>query len=528
MHGRRSRFTFLAKLLVATLFVLATDWLFEGCRIGSWLGALAFAWALASAIVRPAVRRGPSRVALLIAGGFALVLAYDPGLLAWALFWTALSIATLLPRTDGFDDAWRWMVRLLAHALTGPLTPLSDLPRLFRSRPHQGRLTMRALVVMLALPLAMSALFVALFARANPLIAHAFAHIELPTLGEAAFWLLILATVWPSLRPHRWATRLATSMPAAKVTLPGASLPSVLVSLVLFNAVFAVQNGLDIAFLWSDASLPAGVSLAEYAHRGAYPLIVTALLAGVFVLATMKPGSATAGSPAIRRLVILWVAQNLLLVASSILRTCDYIAVFMLTAWRLAALAWMALVGLGLVLICWRMLTGRSARWLINCNALAALLVLTVSSIIDLDAAAAAWNVRHAREVGGRGVALDLCGLHQLGPAALLPLIEFEQGRLDPRFRDRVRSVRQQILVGDVDWQTSLVARQSNWRTWTWRDATRLDAARQLLGPHPGEPLPIPAGATRDCDGAVELPPPPPPTTPPPAPTLPLTKAPGA
>jgi hypothetical protein len=47
------------------------------------------------------------------------------------------------------------------------------------------------------------------------------------------------------------------------------------------------------------------VSLAAYAHRGAYPLIATALLAGVFVLATMKPGSATAASLAIRRLVIL-------------------------------------------------------------------------------------------------------------------------------------------------------------------------------------------------------------------------------
>ncbi len=66
----------------------------------------------------------------------------------------------------------------------------------------------------------------------------------------------------------------------------------------------------------------------------------------------------------LRRLVTLWIAQNVLLVASSILRTIDYIAVYSLTPWRIAALAWMALVAVGLVLILWRMWRGLSARWL--------------------------------------------------------------------------------------------------------------------------------------------------------------------
>jgi hypothetical protein len=520
MPGQQSRFTFLAKLLAALALIADADWLFIDGRIGSWLGGLALAWVAMLVLTRPALRRGPAPIALVAAIGFALMMVNQPGLLVWVLFWVALSIAALLPRTAGFDDAWRWAIRLAAHAATGPFSPLFDLPRLFRPRPHRGRLTARGLAAMLVLPIAMSALFVALFASANPLIARVFEDIRLPSIGEVAFWLFVLAIVWPSLRPRSGATRIATMMPEAEVTLPGASLPSVLISLALFNIVFAIQNGLDLAFLWSGAPLPAGVSLAEYAHRGAYPLIVTALLAGVFVLATMKPGSATAASPAIRRLVVLWVAQNLLLVASSILRTCDYIAVYMLTAWRIAALAWMLLVALGLVLICWRMLTGRSARWLINWNALAAALVLTASSVVDLDAVAAEWNVNHAKEVGGSGVALDLCGLSFLRGSALLPLIELEQRPIDPRFRDRVRSVRQQIMGGDTDWQTSFVAQQANWRSWTWRNAKRLDAARRLLGPRPVQASPIPQGARRDCDGSIDLP------TPPSPPTPPLTKAP--
>ena len=49
-----------------------------------------------------------------------------------------------------------------------------------------------------------------------------------------------------------------------------------------------------------------------------------------------KPGSSGARSPLVRRLILLWVAQNLLLVASSILRTLDYIDAFSLTRLRIA------------------------------------------------------------------------------------------------------------------------------------------------------------------------------------------------
>lgn len=526
MPAQVSRFTFLAKALAALLLVAAADWLFTDFLIGSWLGGLALTWVIALALIRPVTRRGPARVALICAAGFALALIYQPGPLTWVMFWSALSIAALLPRTPGFDDAWRWTIRLLAHGFSSPLALVVDVRRLAGNRSYQERPTIRSTVAMLALPILMSALFIALFASANPLIAQLFANIRLPSFWEVGFWLFALAIIWPSLRPTAWVTRVAGGIPEAEVTLPGASLPSVLVSLVLFNAVFAIQNGLDLAFLWSGAPLPAGVSLAEYAHRGAYPLIGTALLAGIFVLTTMKPGSPTAASPAIRKLVVLWVGQNLLLVASSILRTCDYIGIYMLTGWRIAALAWMGLVALGLVLICWRMLTGRSARWLINSNALAATTLLAAATIVDLDAMSAEWNVNHAREVGGQGVALDLCQLNMMGSAALLPLTALEGRKLDSEFRERVTFVRYRVL-------TDTLRDQHNWRTWNWLDGRRLGQARLMLEANPRQPI----NMNRDCNGAViveevapPIPPAPPvqPSTPSPGPHSALTEGPAA
>ena len=502
-----TRFSFLIKVPAVIAMIAAADQLFLQGRMGSWIGALALGWIALLLAVRPALRRRPSLVALLVAAGFALAMAHDPGLLGWVLFWSALSIATLMPRVGRFDDAWRWSLRLLVHAVSGPLTPVLDLERLSRHRPRRGGRNLAGIAALVVPPLAMTALFVTLFAAANPIIAQALGRIRLPWFGEVLFWGMTLVVVWPSLRPSRWATRRPRYLPQPDIALPAIPGASLLLSLLLFNAAFAVQNGLDLAFLWSGAPLPQGMTLADYAHRGAYPLIATALLAGLFVLVALKPGSASAANPLIRRLVVLWVAQNLLLVASSILRTLDYVDAYSLTGFRIAALAWMGLVAVGLALICWRMLAGKSAAWLINANALMAVLVLSAASVVDLEASAAAWNVRHAREVGGRGVELDLCYLAS-GSSALLPLIELERRPLPPLFRDRVRYVR------DLQFQR-LARGQADWRSWTWRGARRLATARRLLGDNPPAPAGLPPHAFRDCDGSINQPEPAAPAVPP-------------
>ena len=68
--------------------------------------------------------------------------------------------------------------------------------------------------------------------------------------------------------------------------------------------------------------------------------------AAAFVLIAMKPGGAAERSKVIRTLVYLWVAQNVLLVASSILRLDLYVQTYLLTWWRIAAFIWMGLVAI--------------------------------------------------------------------------------------------------------------------------------------------------------------------------------------
>jgi hypothetical protein len=494
---RLRRFSFVQKIALAAALVALADHLFFFQRIGSTAGLFAAALLIAILVATPAIGRSrPALAAATAALLFVAVLGDHPSPLAAALFLAAAALAVLLPRTRGFDDGWRWAKRLLLHALLSAIGPLLDWGRLRSARRRRGPARVAAALPLLALPVLGTILFLGLFSAANPLISSAFARIDLLAMvggfsaARLLFWLLAALVVWGLLRPPRILLPPAAAR-AGELSLPGVSPASIALSLAAFNLVFALQNGLDIAFLWSGAPLPDDMTLAEYAHRGAYPLIATALLAALFVLVTLRPGSAGAENPLIRGLVSVWIAQNLVLVASTMLRTFDYIEAFSLTRLRIAALVWMALVAVGLVLICIRLWRRKSGPWLINANLAAALVALSACSAVDLGAVAARWNVRHAMEAGGPGVPLDLCYLNALGPSALLPLIELESRPIRPRFRERVSWTRNLIM-------DRLATRQGDWHGWTFRGARRSAEAKRLIAERR---LPRFSADVRGCDG---------------------------
>lgn len=494
---RLRRFSFVQKVALAAGLVALADHLFFFQRVGSTAGLFAAALLIAILVATPAI--GRSRPALAAAAAallFVALLGDDPSPLAAGLFLAAAALAVLLPRTRGFDDGWRWAKRLFLHALLSLIGPQLDWGRLRSARRRRGPARIAAALPLLALPVLGTSLFLALFSAANPLISNAFARIDLLaavggfSITRLFFWLVATLLVWSLLRPPRILLAESTAR-SGELGLPGVSPASIALSLAAFNLVFALQNGLDIAFLWSGAPLPGDMTLAEYAHRGAYPLIATALLAALFVLVTLRPGTSTAESRLVRGLVYVWIGQNLVLVASTMLRTVDYIEAYSLTRLRIAALVWMALVAVGLVLICIRLWRRKSGPWLINANLAAALVALTACSAVDLGALAARWNVRHAQEVDGPGVPLDLCYLNQLGPSALLPLIELESRPIGPRFRERVAWTRNLIM-------DRLATRQRDWHGWTFRNARRSAEAKRLIAEHR---LPRFSANVRDCNG---------------------------
>lgn len=346
------------------------------------------------------------------------------------------------------------------------------------------------------LPLALGAVFLLLFASANPLVERWLDAIDLRgPAGQISwvrilFWLLAVAAVWPfvflqlrcagkkqSLKEKLEADFRAAWPPSSSqpsVADPPSALfgkAAILRSLVLFNLMFAVQTGLDAAYLWGGVALPDGLTYAAYAHRGAYPLIVTALLAAGFVLVATRPGSEAARSPLIRALVYLWTAQNIVLVVSSILRLDLYVAVYSLTYLRIVAFIWMGLVAVGLLLIVARIALDRSNTWLIGANLVSLAATLYVCCFLNFPRMIAIYNVEHSADLGLP--VLDLGYLYSLGPHAIPGLDLFITRHNDFR-RSDVITMRDTLALQHRQ-------RMGDWRAWSvqdWQLARYLEAQR--------------------------------------------------
>lgn len=460
-------------------------------------------------------------VAIFLAALCAAALLTNPVRATWTEFAVAIAVlaAALLPAIEDFGLlslvfavagagvfvllTTGWPARPAAQRLTdvswmvvsGPFRLAADLGRAIhearqRDIAKQGASWLIAWIV----PVGLGGLFLLLFSQANPLIEQWLTSVNTSywkslDLVRPLFWLAVIALTWPFLRVRigntpsmqaimnalelelspMWSpltqSPAATTSPAATVLADGPLFgrSAILRSLVLFNALFIVQSALDLAYLWGGLALPAGMSYASYAHRGAYPLILTALLAAAFVLAAMQPGSSIERSRLVRALVFLWIGQNVLLVLSSILRLDLYVDVYSLTEWRCAAFVWMLLVAAGLVLIVARIVLDRSNRWLVWGNAAVLALTLYICSLVDFSGVIARFNVMHSREIAGAGEPVDMAYLCSLGPAAL-PALDMLAAKAStsgqrPPFVDNCRR----------SLELRHAARMGDWRAWTFR-----------------------------------------------------------
>ena len=329
----------------------------------------------------------------------------------------------------GSDAGWAVALRASARWFwQGTLRNFGDLFRL-GSGASSARIGRAGLLRELRdwiLPLGMGGLFVLLFIRANPVldtwalaVSNWSPDISFDPL-RVLFWLVLAGFIWPLLRlPAMRPRLLAPAKPGITVHLPEALLNprSVLRALLTFNLIFALQTGLDLTYLWGGVSLPAGMTYATYAHRGAYPLVVTALLAGGFALIAQP---FVKERPVLRGLLLLWTAQNILLVGSSILRLELYVEVYGLTRLRFAAFIWMGLVVAGLFLMVWQVIRNTPVSWLLARAGLLGLTAVYLCCFVNVAGFVAAHNLARTDQD------FDHYYLCNLGPGAAVAIARAE------------------------------------------------------------------------------------------------------
>ena len=434
-------------LLVGVLFL--ADWFFFGVSggLGFALWTLIAALGIYATVYRTVTWRQARRpVAILIAGvipmievvSFVTVMIGLAGLITFGLMITAKDSKTF--------PLLKALLRLLPLGLR---QIFQDALAMRMTVPDKRG--MRSIMFDWALPVGVGFVFILLFALANPLLDTWFEalfdlHI-LPNPERFWFWVLMAFAIWPLLRLAAMSQSLLMEKPKeGPVWRSGfVNARSVQRALIVFNIIFLIQTLSDIGYLWGGFALPEGLSYAEYAHRGAYPLLVTALLAGMFAILA-QPYIGTGSR--LRGLLFLWIGQNIMLVLSSILRLELYVDIYGLTRLRVAAYIWMTVVAIGLGLMIAQMIRKEPVMWFFK-HAFAVGFVAFYGAVLwNTDGYIARHNLAQGRED------FYLCTLSEGAFAAMQAHAE-KTGR--HYCSDRYRTV--------------TVSQPADWREWGYRNA---------------------------------------------------------
>lgn len=487
----RRSFGLLALLCVA--LVIVADRLFYDQPLG-WTGGLFAALLAVGVLIRNArgLRVWAGRITLLALAGLVLALVEHPGPLRITMALLALASLAAINHHGWTTSASAWIARwfeIFSRAFVQLPTDIVWANRW--TRTHGGRAA-RALRTFSqwSIPVLLSLVFIGLFALANPVvstwverasnsISRVFTNFfEYVSVSRMLLWAGFAAVSWSLLRGRcRWplARKGVAEQDIAQPLVGPASLdlPGLLVRcLILFNLVFAVEMAIDLATVLSNGSiLPEGMTFRAYARRGAYPLVATALLAAGFVIIAFPSGktalAAMQNSNAMRwarRLVCLWIAQNVLLTLSAMWRLWMYVEAFSLTRLRVAAAIWMALVAIGLITIIWRIIQHRTNSWLVRVNLVSLLATLYICCFFNFDSTIVWYDAQRCMEIGGPGPHLDREYLRSLGPEAIEPFQWLEQRTAKAEFAEQLRG---DVRTLTMDLQGDL----KTWQGWTWRRA---------------------------------------------------------
>lgn len=492
-------------LAVCLVITAVADILFYrtglGCNLGLFLFILGgLAWVMESRRLWTI----PGKVISLALLAVVAALFLDSGPLAFIMGMLLCFMLRIIGLGRWSTSVFTWGLSLIDFLLTGWFSCFRRNPAVKENKNKWGSISLIG-VIKWGIPGILSLVFIVLFGFANPIIDNwisavfkslwgCLENITLPDPGRIFLWLFIGVWVWAFIQMsgRRFALvdwvveQFRLTVAAAKSggtffyafyrrwrrTAPaGAAVDDVSAfsmfcagivwrCLLLFNVIFLLQNLLDIRYLWAGMTLPQGMSYASYAHRGAYPLIATALLAAVFVLLCFSGDRDRSIWRWPRLLVYFWLGQNVFLVCSAVKRLMLYVSVYHLTLLRVAAMIWMALIAVGLMLILIKIVTGKNNVWLVNANLVTLFVSLLLCCFIDFRGMVADYNVRQCRE---NVSAVDLGYLGELGVNALpaVELLRSLEGKMSPEQQRMLNMIRNKLII--------VLSEDRGWQAWTWR-----------------------------------------------------------
>jgi len=476
------------RLIAATAAVLLVGWLgdflFWRHEVGLSVGLFAAVIALGMWVAgRRSVPGGIILAALLVSaaqsvievcftnvaclGAFLILLLaetqFDGFARGWPRWSEALVYTLFAPfRWFGFVGAWSEVRTVAAsHGLNSPVT----LGRLLTASLPAIGVTL-AFTCLLGMG---NAVFADLLRRMSNLAWHWIADISFARTLLWIVWLTLgLAFFWPprGLVRQRFWTRPIPHWNRSETTF--AQWQSGLLLLAV-NAVFFAANSADVLYLWARAEIPGGVSPSRFLHEGVAALIVATVLAGLVLAVVFNQQTEISGSKILRALGLLWIAQNLLLIAGVFRRLELYVEAFQLSELRVYVGCFLLVVSIGFFLLGRNVWRGMNLGRLILGNVASVLGLFFVLQFCDVGTWVGQWNVERWRE--GKHTTVDLNYLVELRSRGWPALAEIAVQEKDPGMQMRAH-----VALADLSEAERRLRENRDWRSFQWRRDQRFES----------------------------------------------------
>ena len=167
----------------------------------------------------------------------------------------------------------------------------------------------------------------------------------------------------------------------------------------LLNVLILVLNAVDIYYLWLKNPLPQGLVFSEYLHSGTFSLIFSIVLA-IFIIIFFFRGifNFNKKGKLIKTLAFVWVAQNIVMIASAMLRNKMYIDSYSMTHKRIGVYVFLLLAIIGLIVTFTKIALKKNTAFLIRKNTWAFYFILIIATAINWDMIITRFNVKQANE----------------------------------------------------------------------------------------------------------------------------------
>jgi Leucine-rich repeat (LRR) protein len=172
---------------------------------------------------------------------------------------------------------------------------------------------------------------------------------------------------------------------------------------IWLNAMLLIINLMDVQYLYLDLGLPDDITHKQFVHNGVNMLILSIVL-GICLLLYFFRGSLNfiAKNKFARVLAILWIAQNIIMVVSTVMRNTLYVNEALLTYKRIGVYFWLLFAIIGLFLGLIKIIKLKTSWYIIRNISGAMFVVLILSASVDWDQMISKFNVN--RMVGKNNI----------------------------------------------------------------------------------------------------------------------------